>query len=648
MKKIEEKGKHIDELSCGCGHCGSKRLEKKDKNSFLKNYWLECSKILVSLMLFVMAFFTQGVLEILLFSISAFIVGVDILISFVKNICKLNFFDENALMVIASITAFVLGEYFEGAVIIILYFIGEFLEKIATDNSRKKIAGLSNLKSHIVHLIDKNGMHDLNPENIEVGSLIEVKSGEMFPIDGILIGSNAEFDLKAITGESRYVEIESGKEIYSGSINVGNPVVVKTTKAYKDSTVEKIIEMVEGALSKKAKSQKFISSFSKIYTPLVFMLAVLISVFPPLFDQMNFIKWIYKALSFLVISCPCALVISVPLAFFVGIGGLARQGIMIKGSNYVEALSKVDTVVFDKTGTLTKGDFTIDKIESFGGFSNNQILDYAICLESYSNHPIAKAICGKNLKTKYSASNVVEIKGKGISGVVDNKVISIGNNKLMLEWGITVLEKYSGSVLYVSIENSLAGKIYLHDTLKENAKESILMLECVGVKKTAILSGDNEIVVKSVADSIGINEYYSQLLPSQKVEKFTNIKGKSSNLAMYVGDGINDSPVIALSDVGVAMGGLGSSIATNCADMVILDDNLEKVAMSIYHSKKVKRTVWTNIIFSLGVKFSIMILSLTTTMPVWLAMFSDVGVMLLAVVNSLRLGIVKNIVKKPR
>ncbi len=645
MNYIEKKEEHqsVDGLSCGCGHClNDKKVHNEDKiNIYVKEYIFSFCKIGFSIAFFIVAFFTSKIVSIILFSLSALIVGYELIINFVKNIIKLNFFDENTLMTVASITAFILGEYFEGALILILFFTGEFLEKIATDNSKRKIAGLSKLKSKVAHLISKNGMKDVDPNDVEVGSLIEVKSGEIVPIDGVLIGLSAEFDMKTITGESKYRTIDNGGVVYSGSINVGNPVVIKTIKAFKDSTVENIIEMVEGSLSKKSKSQKFITTFAKIYTPIIFVLAIAISIIPPLFDHMDFIKWIYKALSFLVISCPCALIISVPLSFFVGIGGLAKIGVMVKGSRYIDILSRVKTVVFDKTGTLTTGDFIIDKIELVGDLSERTVLEYVGCLEENSSHPIAKAICSGIDKSSLTATNIKEIKGRGMCGVIEQKNVCVGNSRLMSEKGIEVCDEFAGTVLYLAIDNVLQAKLFIIDAIKLNATKSIKRLKNLGVNNSIILSGDNNIIVESVAKEIGIDQVFSELLPSDKVEKLKDIKNKCSDAVMFVGDGINDSPSLAMSDVGVAMGGLGSEIATSSADIVIMDDNLEKIPVSISHAKKVKRTVLQNIIGSLTVKFTIMLLSVIIYLPVWIAMFADVGVMLLAVCNSLRAGKVK-------
>ncbi len=635
---MDRKDRHVEGLSCGCGHCGDniKTNNKKAKRGF--KYLYQTLRISFSLTLFLVAFLVSDTLSLIFFVSSSILVGYDLIFNFFKNIIKLNFFDEHALMLIASVTAYIIGEYFEGALILILFYLGEFLETVATDNSKKKIIGLSKLKISVAHLITSNGFKDVCPEQVEIGSFIEVKSGETVPIDGEVVGASCDFDMKAITGESKLVCKSNGEIVYSGAVNVGNPVVIKTTKKYEDSTVENIISMVEGSLSKKAKSQKFISKFAKIYTPIIFALAIIIAVFPPLLDQMNFIKWIYKALSFLVISCPCALVISIPLSFFVAIGGLAKYGVLVKGSSYIETLSKIKTVVFDKTGTLTYGNFIIDKIESFNGFTNEEVFEYACSLEKYSNHPISKAF---DLNNKLSFVDVKELPGKGLIGEYDGKKFYLGNDKIMKDNNIEVFDQYHGTVLYLSMCKDLIGKIYICDKIKENAAKSIVQLKKIGVKETFILSGDQKCAVEYVSKKVGVSAEYSNLLPGDKVSLLKEIKNKTCGSTVYVGDGINDSPCLALADVGFAMGGLGSEIASSSADIVIMDDNLEKIAQTVIHARKVKRIIFQNIIGSLAVKFAIMILSIFISLPVWVAMFADVGVMLLAVWNSLRVGKIK-------
>lgn len=633
---MEEK---MHELSCGCGYChNGKGLEVKKRDSVFKLFLKEIITLSISILFLILAVTLNNfnILSKIFYLTAFFVAGYSIIISCVKNLLKGDFLDENTLMLIASITAFVLGEFFEGAFIVILFGIGELLESVATVNSRKKIAGLASLKCEVVHLICKDGSLDVSPKDVEVGSIIEIKSGERVPIDGVLIGLSVELDMKAITGESKYYTVNNGGEIFSGAVNVGNPFIMRTTKLYSDSTVEKIISLVEGALSKKAKSQKFITSFSKVYTPIVVGVALLISILPPLFDGLNFIKWIYKALTFLVVSCPCALVISVPLAFFVGIGGLAKKGVLVKGSNAIDILSRTKAVIFDKTGTLTKGEFFIEKIELESGVDEKIFLDYVVALEEKSTHPISKAIVkGKSLNKELNVINVKEYSGKGMIGEINGAIVIIGNKKLMEEQNVALSPtQYEGTIIYVAINKKLIGKIYLTDQIKESAKVSIKKLKKL-VKKTVILSGDKREVVDKTCNALGVDEYFAELLPEQKLQKYKEIQKVYKNSVAFVGDGINDSPTLSLSDVGIAMGGLGSDIAKESADVVIMDDDLNKIPLAISHSRRIKRTVLINIIGSISVKIAIMLLGVIFNVPVFIAMFGDVGVMLLAICNSL-------------
>ena len=631
---------HDDGLSCGCCDEKKNRVLQENKNkSTLSVFGVDILKICVSLAFIILglSFNSIEVLNVILFVISAIVVGYEIIVNCIKNIVKGNFFDENTLMLVASITAFILGEHFEGAFIVFLFSLGEMLESIATLNSRKKIVGLSALKSQVVHLIDKTGEKDVLPDSVKVGSLIQVKSGERVPIDGILLAGTVELDMKAITGESNFYSVSAGGKVYSGAINVGNPIVIKTQKVYKDSTVVRIILMVEGAMAKKAKSQKFITSFAKVYTPIIAVVAVLIALVPPIFDALTFTKWIYKALSFLVVSCPCALVISVPLAYFVGIGSLAKKGVLVKGSNTLEMLANTKTVVYDKTGTVTKGEFTVSKVEILDDFKKLKVIENLISIESKSNHPISKAIVRsfKNCKIN-SVINVKELTGLGLIGEVDGKSIAVGNKRLMNSLGVEIeCEKFIGTIIYLAENNKLAAKIYLIDDVKDGCRESISKLRKLGVTKTYMISGDKIEIAEYVSEKVGIEKVYADKLPEEKLESLKEIKENSIGSTIYVGDGINDTPSIALADVGVAMGGLGSEVAIDCADVVIMDDDLRKLPTVINQAKRIRKTVVMNIVFSLGVKFLIMLLSVITSIPVWVAMFGDVGVMLLAVLNSL-------------
>lgn len=626
-------------LTCGCSACKHKHGAEDGEEGFWREHGFDLIKIIVSslLLLSTIVFKCGGTVKLVLCIIAYIISAYEIFINCIKGIANKNFLDENTLMFIASVTAFCLGNYSEGVFIVVLYALGELLEDVATDNSRKKIAGLSELKSVTARVITKTGFADVSPASVEAGTLIEVRKGDRVPIDGILVGASAEFDMKAITGESKPYVIEDGQTVYSGAINTGNSVVIKTTKLYKDSTVEKIISMVEGANAQKAKSQKFITSFAKVYTPIVVLAALVVAFIPPLFDGMNFTFWIYKALSFLVVSCPCALVISVPLAFFTGIGNMAKNGVLVKGSNYIDALAGVKTTAFDKTGTLTKGEFGVESVKTFSDMSEEEVIAFAAALESKSTHPISKAICARNgEESVLKAENVKEISGKGIAGTVKGRKILVGNAKLMADNGIEIgNDNYYGTVIYVAADGKLAGKIYICDSIKEEARETIELLKNAGVNETVMFSGDNATVCEKVGNQIKIDRIYSELLPEQKAEKLKELKQKNNGKILFAGDGINDAPSLALADVGVAMGALGSEIAVESADVVIMDDDIKKIPYAIKKSKTIRRKVIENIAGSLAIKAIIMLLTLTTGVPVWMAMFGDVGVMLLAVLNSL-------------
>lgn len=630
--------KNDDGLSCGCAACARKK--RSDNNS---EFWSEhgfdfCKICLSAVLLLISLIFVKNKTAYFIICIVAYaICAYEIVIICVKGIIAKDFLDENTLMFIASVTAFCLGEFSEAVLIVLLYSLGELLEEAATDNSRKKIAGLSKLKCETARLITKAGFVETSPENVEIGSLIEVRRGDSVPIDGILLGSSCEFDMKAITGESKPYTVGNAENVYSGAVNLGDAAVIKTSKAYSDSTVERIISMVEGANAKKAKSQKFITSFAKIYTPLVVLAALLVAFVPPLFDSFNFVKWIYKALSFLVISCPCALVISVPLGFFTGIGSLAKRGILVKGSNCLDSLSQVNVAAFDKTGTLTKGEFSVEKISVFGEFSEKTLAEYVSAVENKSAHPIAKAIV-EYTENKLMAENVKEVAGKGLTGEVNGKKIVVGNVKLMSDNGIEVVEEdYAGTVVYAAIDGKFAGKIYVCDVVKPEAAKTVGALKKLGMK-TVMLSGDSESVCYAVGKNVGADEVYSRLMPEDKTRILKKLKGLPTDKILFAGDGINDAPTLAFADVGVAMGALGSEIAVESADVVIMDDDLSKIPYAAKKAKKVRRKVTENIVGSLAIKIAVMALSVVISLPVWVAMFADVGVMLLAVLNSLSAG----------
>ncbi len=633
---------HDNGISCGCLHCQAKNsiINSNKEKSTIKLYLFDFLKVLISTILIIIGFIVKGDTRLIIFIFSGLVCGYHLIYEFLKNLFKGKIFNESTLMIIASLTAFIIGESFEGAFILVLFYLGETLESLATTSSKRKIAGLSKLKSKIVHAYTKDGFIDLKPEDVEIGTLIEIKSGERVAIDGVLIGKPIEVDSKAITGESKLKLISSGENVLSGYINVSSPFMIKTTKLYKDSTVEQIISLVESANSKKAKSQKFITSFAKIYTPLVFIFALILAVIFPLFDGYNFTKWIYKSLSFLVVSCPCALVISVPLAYFISIGSFAKRGILVKGSSVLDNFKNLKTIVFDKTGTITKGEFEIDEIKILDKNNEDYIKELVCAIENKSNHPISKIISKNfNLNKKLIVDNVDEIVGKGIVGTADGKLVLIGNEKLMRENKIDYIkENYVGTVLYLAISGEFVGAILLKDKIKLGVKDAIFNFRKNNIENFYMLSGDSTNIAKEIGNEVGINKIFAELLPNEKLELFNKIKNENFGKIMYVGDGINDSPTLVSADVGVAMGKMGNEIAIDSADVVIMNDDVNKINHLIKFAKRTNLAVQINIFGSLIVKFLIMLLGVLINLPIWVAMIGDVGVMLLAVINSLMLS----------
>lgn len=639
MNKMHQQG-----FKCSCGCCDEELacIEKYDCGVF-KRFGLEIIKIILSAIICAIGviFFKENALFTYICIASALAVGYELLLKTIKNLLKGRVFDENLLMVLASVASFCIGFSLEGVLIIWLFGVGELLEKIATGKAVKRISGLSEIRRIGVHQFNNTGVLDVLPETVEVGAFLEIRNGEMIAIDSVLVAGNAVFDVKAVTGESNILEAKGGDEILSGAINLGDSIVVKTIRLYKDSTVEKIISMVEESSAGKAKSQKFITVFSKYYTPIITIFALFVAFVVPIFDGFDFYKWIYKSLSFIVISCPCALVISVPLAFFVGIGSFAKKGVLVKGSNYIELLARCNVVVFDKTGTLTKGNIKVVDIKCKNEWSLSELKKYVCAIESKSNHPISKAL-SKEFKeyNVYQATNVKEIMGCGIKGMVNGKSVLVGNFKLMIKEQVEAsFEESDTFIIYVAVDNAIVGEIYLSDQIKSEAKQVINDLKDVGIEKTFVLSGDKKCVVEKLREDLKIDYAYAELLPEDKVDALNKIKEELSP-TIYVGDGINDSPTLASADVGISMGRIGSDIAIGSSDVIILDDNLNKIPLLIRGSKKIRTIVFQNIIGSLLMKFSIMVLSFFITLPVVLSIFADVGVMLFAVLNSIRSGVV--------
>lgn len=577
-----------------------------------------------------------------LFIISYIIVGGDVVTDAGKNIIKGHVFDENFLMSIATIGAFLIGEYPEGVAVMLFYQVGELFQSYAVDKSRKSIADLMDIKPDYANVKKGDELVKTDPDEVKIGDVIVIKAGEKIPLDAKVIDGNSMVDTSALTGESVPREIETGSDILSGCININGVITAKVTKEFEESTVSKILDLVENASSKKSKSEQFITKFARYYTPIVVIIAVFLAIVPPLLVRgVSFYSWVYRALSFLVVSCPCALVISIPLSFFGGIGGASRKGILIKGSNYLEAFANTEIVVFDKTGTLTKGVFRVQEIHP-EGISNNELLELAAYAESYSNHPISSSLknaYGREIDNN-RISNVEEIPGHGVKAVIDSKKILAGNIKLMKKMNITSYcqEELTGTVVHVAVNYKYAGYIVIADEVKSDAAKAVKELKAANIRQTVMLTGDNKNVALKVAKELGIDKVYAELLPGDKVEKieelFSQISGKGK--LAFVGDGINDAPVLARADIGIAMGGLGSDAAIEAADVVIMTDEPSKIATAMRISKKTLKIAYQNIGLAIGIKITVLILCALGLATMWAAIFADVGVTIIAVLNSFR------------
>lgn len=583
----------------------------------------------------------SSTIEFAIFFIAYILIGGEVLLKAFKNILRGQIFDENFLMCIATIGAFMIKEFPEAAGVMLFYQVGEFFQSKAVNNSRKSIKELLKIQPEFANIKEDGELKKVSPEIVKVDDIIVVKPGEKVPLDGIIVNGKSAIDTSNLTGESLPRDVGSGDSVLSGFINKNGVLEVRVTKLFSESTVSKILDLVQNASSKKAKTENFITKFAKYYTPGVVFLSAFIATVPPLVIQgAVFSDWFYRALIFLVISCPCALVISIPLSFFGGIGGASKNGILIKGSNYLEALNNVDTVVFDKTGTLSKGIFKVTDIKG-SNISNEELLKYAAYAESYSNHPIAVSIVNAyNKKIDESIiSDYEEVFGYGIKVNIEGKSVLVGNYKLMNKENIDCTEvKEVGTIIYVAINGKFSGYILISDEIKSDSKQSIKDLKSMGINNTIMLTGDNALVANKVKDELGIDEVHSQLLPHQKVEKLEMIKKrmKSSSKVVFVGDGINDAPVLAMADIGVAMGGLGSDAAIEAADIVLMTDEPSKLVRSIQIAKKTRVIVIQNIVFALGVKLIVLLLGAIGIANMWQAVFADVGVALIAVLNSMR------------
>ena len=599
--------------------------------------------IIISAVLFAIALFVKmnQTLQLILMLVAYILLGKDTVLKAVKNVEKGDFFDENFLMTIATLGAIIIGEYPEAVAVMLFYEIGELFQSYAINKSRKSIADMMDIKPEYANVIRDNKSQKVDPDEVKIDEIIEIKPGERVPLDAIIVKGETTLDTSALTGESVPVEVREGATILSGCININALILAKVTKEYFDSTVNKVLDLVENAASKKSTSERLITRFAKIYTPIVIGLAILLAILPPVISgEYNFRLWIFRALSFLVVSCPCAFVISIPLSFFSGIGAASRAGVLIKGGNYLEALSKVDTVVLDKTGTLTKGVFNVQKVIVVDkNIKEDKFISLVAMAESGSNHPISKSIqkyYNKEINTN-SINSIKEISGKGIEAVIDNKKILVGNEKL-----INVPKNISiddiGTILYVEIDNKFTGYIIISDEIKKDSQKAIKGLKNMGIKKTIMLTGDVEKVAKKVGEDLGIDEIYTNLLPQDKVSKFEEIiKNKNSKgNVVFVGDGINDAPVLARADVGIAMGAMGSDAAIEAADVVIMTDEPSKIVTAIKSSKKTMKIAMQNIILAFGVKAIALILSALGITDMWMAVFADTGVTILAVLNSFR------------
>lgn len=587
-----------------------------------------------------------------LYLVPYLIIGYDILKKAALGIYHKEVFDENFLMAIATVGALVLGvwktgDFEESVAVMLFYQIGELFQSCAVGKSRKNITALMDIRPDYANIEGENGLEQVDPEDVEVGSTIVVQPGEKVPIDGTIIEGTSTLNTSALTGESLPREVKTGDEVISGCVNMSGLLKVKTTKEFGESTVSKILDLVENSSMKKAKSENFISKFAKVYTPLVCFAAVAVAILPPVVNQFilhqapAWENWIQNALSFLVVSCPCALVISVPLSFFGGIGGASACGILIKGSNYLETLAKVKYMVFDKTGTLTQGVFQVTEICPTGNMTKEDLLSYAAQVESYSNHPISRSLreaYGKEIDNS-QISDVEEISGHGVTAYVNGVKVAAGNQKLMKQLQLEYAEPTQvGTVVYVAVNDRYAGYILINDVVKENSKNAIAGLKAAGVKKTVMLTGDSRLVAESIAQELNVDEVYSELLPADKVEQVEALlakKDEAEKLA-FVGDGINDAPVLSRADIGIAMGAMGSDAAIEAADIVLMDDDPAKIALAMKISRKTLGIVYQNIVFALAVKIICLLLIAFAGLGMWLAILADVGVMVLAVLNATR------------
>lgn len=647
-----EHGHHQHNDGCGCGH--DHAHEELDKKDFAFKVGFGGALLVVGYILHELI--ENGILGIhefiplVCFGISYLIMGFGIVKEAVEGIIHGDIFNENFLMTVASLGAFAVGEYTEGCAVMFLFTIGEFLQSLAVQKSRKSIKNMLELKPQQVTVLRDGKESVISPDDVKIGDLMIIKPGEKLDIDGEIAEGCAEVDMKALTGESIPVTKTTGDEILAGSVVIDGAVKVRASKEFKDSTVSKILGMLENAEDKKSGAEQFITRFARIYTPIVCLIALLVIIVPPLFFGGEWKEWVFRGLSVLVVSCPCALVISIPLSFFGGIGACSKEGILIKGGNYLEALAKADTGVFDKTGTITSGKFEYVNCECYNCHcsdnSHRELLKIIAACERYSTHPIAKSIClaFAHYADDCEVKDAKNYPGKGVSAVVDGVKYYVGNEKLMQEIGVDFKETKSiGTAVYCASDNEFKGNIVFADIIKQDSKEAIARLKSMGISNTVMLTGDKEPIARDVAAKAGIDTVYAKLMPADKVERVIELQQQGANV-LYTGDGINDAPVLAQADLGVAMGGVGSDVAIEAADMVIMGDSLSKIPVGRRIAKKALRIVKENIIFSLGVKILIIIgctVGIFDENAMWLAVFGDVGVCLIAIANSMRTMLVK-------
>ncbi|MCI8384399.1 MAG: cadmium-translocating P-type ATPase [Clostridia bacterium] len=607
-------------------------------------------RIIIAMILFIIAFiinFKNEWIQLILFVIAYGIVGLEIVRKAIRNMARGKVFDENFLMTVATIGAFGIGEYPEAVAVMLFYQIGELFQSYAVDQSRKSISSLMDIRPDFANVEKDGTIEKMDPDEVKIGEIIVVKPGEKIPLDGYVIEGKSSLDTKALTGESLPQEVVKGEEVLSGSININGVIKIKVTKEYAQSTVSKILDLVENASSKKSKSENFITKFARYYTPIVVIIALALAFLPPLImKDATFSDWLYRALSFLVVSCPCALVISIPLSFFGGIGGASKMGILVKGSNYLEQLANTEIVVFDKTGTLTEGVFEVQKVKAIG-MSEEELLKITAIAENYSNHPIALSV-KKAYNKKIEENQIIkteERSGYGIVSVIGEQKVFVGNEKLMKEEQIEFVKCNDvGTILYVAIEGKYVGYILIADKIKEDAISTIKSLKKNNIKQIVMLTGDREEVGENVGKKLGIDKVYAELLPDSKVKKVESLlkeKSKKGKL-VFVGDGINDTPVLAISDIGIAMGGLGADSAIEVADIVLMTDEPSKIVDAIHLSKRTMRIVKENILFAIAIKILVLIFSAFGLSTMWEAVFADVGVSVIAIINALRVLKVKN------